>query len=102
MTEALKKQPGESRLYTLDFSQFPEIERGAVLTVIDSVAYEVVEGSESSPLVLTGEVINPDQDKVQVRIEDGTHECFYKVTATVQTDDGDVLEGEGYLMVIDL
>ncbi|MEF8793997.1 phage fiber-tail adaptor protein [Thiohalorhabdus sp.] len=97
----LEKQPSESRQYTLDFTAFPEMKRGDVITNIQEVTYEVVSGTEETALTLDNGVINTDGDKVQVQIGDGTHEVLYKVTAVVDTNAGDVLEGEGFLFVFD-
>lgn len=103
MSSILEKQPDESRLYTVDFSNFPEIKNGEVITNVNSKNYSIYRGSsETLSLVLKGEVISSDQKKAQLRIEDGTDGLIYKVTITIETDQGNILEGDGYLRVIDL
>ena len=99
--DTLYKQPSESRRYFVRFHKFPEIEEGAVISAISEVDYTVEEGTETTALSLSDESPGENGQSAVFRIAGGTHDVLYKVTAKVTTDQGDTLEGGGYLWVYD-
>lgn len=90
---SLTKQPGESRLYSMDFSGL--LGRGESLDSVISVT------NDQSGLVLDG-VPTIVGNLAQQRISGGTLGVTYRVTIRVLTDQGNTLEGEGILQVRNL
>lgn len=88
---SLVKQPGESRLYTMDFSSL--MATGETITAVTNVAY-----TGDDALLVVGSPTYSGQ-QAQVRISGGTNEYSYRVTFTVTTSSGDTLQGEGILQV---
>ncbi len=104
MPDLLEKQPGESRLYDMDFSPKMVQSPAEVISSVDSVTQlEVLpDGSTQS----TTDLVFPSAatfsgQVAQQRIEVGVDAKTYKVTYTVSTDLGNTLEAEGLLLVID-
>lgn len=91
--QTLIKQPGESRLYSMDFSGL--LAAGETLASVDSVVDSPVGVTFDGSPVASGVY-------AQQRISGGTSGIKYKVTMTVTTSAGNVLEGEGVLQVKDL
>lgn len=87
------KQPGESRMYTMDFT--PLLARDGESLVSAVVA------AEPAGLTLDGTAVVSER-MAQQRIAGGTAGMSYKVTFTVTTSLGNTLEGEGNLIVRDL
>lgn len=87
--EILTKQPGESRLYDIDFA--PLLATGDTLSSVTSVATAQAGLTIGSPSLAT--------PKVQVRISSGTDGTLYKLTAIVVTTNGDTLETDVFLRV---
>lgn len=87
--ETLKKQPSESRLYTMDFS--------ANLTTSETLASVTSVTADVSGLTIGTPVLG--SRSAQVRISGGTADVVYKVTWIVVTSAGNTLEAEGYLRI---
>lgn len=87
--ETLKKQPSESRLYTMDFSA--NLTTSETLASITSVTADIVGLSLGVPVL--------GSRSAQVRISGGTADVMYKITWVVVTSAGNTLEAEGYLLV---
>ena len=89
----LVKRAGESRTYSVDFSNLPEISGGGSISSITSVA--------ASPSDLTVGATSIAGSKAQAVLSGGTDGLQYTVTFTVATSAGSTLVGIGYLMVDD-
>jgi hypothetical protein len=91
----LVKRAAESRTYTMDFSQQPEIAGGQVLSSVVSVA--------ASPAGLTVGTGTISGSTVQVTLSGGTDGVLYQVSFTVTTNANPAatLVGIGYLQVDD-
>jgi hypothetical protein len=98
----ITKQPGETRLLSMDFSN--KMVTAEIISSIDSISQILADGRLTTDLTFSGQVISgqiaqflvsggdiPDRDDI--------NECDYKVTATVTTDAGQILENDGILKV---
>lgn len=94
-TPTVRKQPGDSRLYSMVFSAL--LARGETVTGVDSVA---ITPTTASMLVVSGSATYTDTTAL-VRLEDGLSGQKYKVTIVVSTSAGNTLEGEGYVQLED-
>lgn len=94
MPDTLVKQPSESRVYDMDFSN--------LLATSESI--NSVDSTTGTPSGLTfgTATIDATGKIAQVRISSGADGTTYKVTYQITTDQSNVLEGEGYLHVEDL
>lgn len=88
----LYKQPSESRLYDVDF--------GANLASTETISSVTSYTATPSGLTLDP-AIAIDGSKVQRRISGGTAGTQYKLTVVILTSLGNILEGEGLLVVLD-
>lgn len=87
--EILSKQPGESRLYDIDFAP--------LLATADTIASVTSVSTAQSGLTIGSPAFT--SPKVQVRISSGTDKTLYKITAIVVTTNGDTLETDVFLRV---
>jgi hypothetical protein len=94
-TPSLLKQPGEDRLYSMDFASMLGV--GETVVTVDSVTALPDDGEIS----LDGAAIALGTE-AQQRISGGAAGTTYKVTFVVTTSADNVLEGEGNLQVRDL
>lgn len=89
----LIKQPGESRVYAVNFRNL--LAAGDSIDDVTSVtASPAAELTVGTPVIAS--------PRVKFRVEDGSAGTHYKITVTVTTTNGDILEGEGDLEVTDL
>jgi len=91
--QTLIKQPGESRLFSMDFSGLLAV--GEDIATIDSVTADIAGLTFPGGSLIAGTF-------AQFRVEDGVSGIRYKITVVVTTTQGNVLEGEGILQVKDL
>ena len=91
-TQSLIKQPGESRLYKMDFA--PLLAVGETITSIASIT--------STPTGLTVSASAFDGVFAEARISAGTDGVRYKLTFVVGTSASNILESEGVLQVKNL
>jgi hypothetical protein len=89
----LVKRAGESRTYSMDFSNLPEISGGGSISSITSVT--------ASPSDLTVGVTSISGNKAQAVLSAGSDGTQYTVTFTILTSGGSTLIAIGYLMVDD-
>jgi hypothetical protein len=91
----LVKRAAESRVYSMDFSQLPEIAGGGALAAVTSVT--------ASPAGLTVGTGTISGNTVQVTLSGGTDGILYQVsfTATTNRNPPATLVGIGYLLVDD-
>ena len=87
--EILTKQPGESRLYDIDFAP--------LLATNDTIASVTSVTTAQSGLVIGSPAFTTP--KVQVRISEGTDGTLYKITAIIVSTVGDTLETDVFLRV---
>ena len=102
----IQKQPGETRLVSMEFTN--KMDSAETIVSIDSIQQFLYDAdgadAPTSDLVFTGQTINgqiaqflvsggsiPDRADIQ--------ECDYKVTVTVTTDIGQILENDGILKI---
>jgi hypothetical protein len=95
---ALTKQPAESRLYTMDFSNL--LGSGESVAGNPTMFQELEGGTATTDLTFSDHAYTASL--AQVRIEGGTDQTLYKVTYRVTTDLLNTLEAEGWLWVEDL
>ena len=95
------KQPSESRVYSFDFSNLPEL--ADLDQTIASVGTPTVDPDDDQTLVLGTPAIAQGGQKVNLRISGGTADTNYKVTVPgVVTSGGSTLEGEAEIWVRDI
>jgi hypothetical protein len=90
-TAILRKQPAESRVYSIDFVNL--LKTGDSLATVTSVT-----ATPAGLAVGTGTI---DGTTVQFTLSSGTHGVQYYVEAVVATTLGEVLEGDGRIFVRD-
>ena len=88
--EVLVKQPGETRQFSMDFSN--------LLATSETIASPTV---TSSPSGLTIGSASVSGSKVQFNISGGTHAVRYRLEVTVASSGGATLVGDGVLRVKD-
>lgn len=102
MSDSLTKQPNESRLYDMDFTKLLGTE---TIASVDSVTQQKFDKATRTYAVTTDLDIGTASFSgalAQVRIADGLTTESYKVTFIVTDSVGNVLEGDGILVVVDL
>lgn len=92
-TQTLLKQPGENRLYSMEFAAL--LAEGETLSNVLSVSISPSGLTTSGSPSYSGTI-------AQQRLYGGTAGVLYKVTFTVTTSQSNTLQGEGYLQVKDL
>ncbi len=98
----INKQPGETRLVSMDFSN--KMATAETIVSIDNVTQSLADGSAIADLIFSGQTINgqiaqflvaggsiPDRADIQ--------QCDYKVTVTITTDAAQILENDGILKI---
>ena len=96
--QRLCKQPSEKRLFTMDFTRV--LGSSEAVQGISSVASEKV-GGYSSDLSITATGISSDTKKVNMYIGSGSTGTTYRVEVLINTDAGQILEGDGILYITD-
>lgn len=97
-SNVLVKQPTEKRNYSMDFSELMvDAETIEASSPAPTVAYVANTGVED----LTITDIDIDGQTVTFWIEGGTHGVRYRMEVTLTTSAGQILAGDGVLMVID-
>ena len=94
--EILYKQPSESRIYSMDFSNL--LGQNTISSIISCLATS--QGGDIADLVLSG--ITMESKRVSFTVSAGTHRNTYRIQAIVTTSDGQTLEGDGLLMVTNI
>lgn len=92
-TPSVKKQPSESRLYSMDFSAL--LAKGETVVSVTSVT---ITPTTSSPLTVSG-VPTASGVLAQFRLIDGLTGQRYKLDVIVTTSSGNILEGDGLVQV---
>lgn len=91
--QTLIKQPFESRLYSFDFSSL--LAAAEELSSVISITSDITGLTFSGGATIAGGF-------VQQRILGGTAGVRYKITVRVNTNQSNILEGEGILQVKDI
>jgi hypothetical protein len=98
--EYLIKQPNEKRQYTMDFSNL--MAAGELIeesSPAPSVSFEDRGGGGSTDLTITG--VEVSGQNVNMWISGGIHARTYRVEVLIETNGGQILEGDGKLKVTD-
>ena len=95
-SEHLEKQPGETRTYTMDFSNLMASDE--TIDSINTVTSEL-RGGGTSDLTLVNSAISGQT--VLTTISGGTDRCRYRIMITITTSTSQVLQGDGILKVSD-
>ena len=103
MGAAVTKRVAESRLYTMDFSNLPEIAAGDTVASVTSVTCTgaVGTGGSVSDLTLSNTAVHSGNKGADVRIAAGVDGITYQLSFKVLTTNGYTLVGVGYLYVDD-
>lgn len=97
----LFKRSTETRQFTMDFSQEPEIVAGAILSGAPAVTANAITAG-AAPLTLSSVGLSSSDKQIQVAIAGGTPGTLYQVVFTCPTNvGGAVLTGIGYLTIDD-
>ena len=101
--DTLYKQPGETRLLSMDFSN--KMTTGEVISSVDSISATHY-GEVNTDLTFGNLTANAQQADFTVAggivpVREDINYCDYKVTVSVTTDLGQVLENDGMLRVQD-
>ena len=96
--QRLCKQPTESRLFTMDFTSVLGSSEG--VSSISGISSQKV-GGYATDLSITNSGISSDTKKVNMYIASGSNGTTYRVEVLVNTDAGQVLEGDGILYITD-
>jgi len=94
--EQLEKQPDETRVFTLDFSNL--MGTSETIASIDTV-YSEFRGESTTDLTITNQSISGQT--VLIQIAGGTDRHAYRVECTITTSTGQVLQGDGVLKITD-
>lgn len=89
--ETLLKQPGETRLFAMSFKN--KLTTGETITTVDSIVI-----SPSGELTGVEHSITPTE-AANILFSGGVADRGYRVTITVSTTEGQILENDGILMV---
>lgn len=95
----LLKQPAEVRFYTMDFTQL--LSTDEIITSINSINHEVNGTGEVSDLTLGSVNIIEAGKKISVLIGGGTNMKTYRIEIAIGTSSGQILEGDGLLVIKD-
>lgn len=93
------KQPGENRLYTMDFAP---LLGDKVISNIQNVVITNQGRIDGSSNLLSGSASHDGVRYVQIRLDGGTDREDYKITITINDNGGNRLEGDGILKVREL
>jgi len=99
----IQKQPGETRIVSMAFDN--KMAASETIVSIDSIDQLINDtGGATTDLTFTGQTINGQIAQFLVsggEIPDRTdiNECDYKVTVTITTDLGQILENDGILKI---
>jgi len=99
MATYLTKRSGETRQYTMDFSELPELASG-YLAGVSSVVSNVLT-IDASNLTLSSPAVGANGKMATVWISGGQPGASYQIAFTVTMAGGTVLEEFGYLLVED-
>lgn len=91
--DTLKKQPGETRLFGMSFSN--KLNTGETIASIDSMVSD-----PAGDLTITDHSVS--SGVANVLISGGVTGKTYKVTVTVTSSEGQILENDGWLEVLEL
>lgn len=111
-TNVLLKQPSERRKYSFIFQDLMDDNAGEVITEIKSITSEIAGGGTSDlsitgtgiagavTLEVNGEYIDYRSGVVvECWISSGSDSTKYRVEALVETDAGQILEGDGLIKI---
>lgn len=93
--QLLVKQPGETRKLSMDFSNWVS---ATSVTLSSPVVDSDMVGGDTSDLIIS--TISVSGKKVFFYVSGGTHAKNYNFQVTVTTSDGEILQGDGMLRVI--
>lgn len=102
----IQKQPGETRLVSMEFDN--KMDAAEIMVSIDSVDQVVSDGKSgwavTTDLTFSGQTISGQIAQFLVsggEIPDrpDINECDYKITVTITTDLGQILENDGILKI---
>jgi len=94
--EYVEKQSGETRTYTMDFSNLMASDE--TIASITSVTSEL-RGGGTTDLTITGEAIS--SQTVTMKIAGGTDRKVYRIEVTIVTSGTQILIGDGMLRIMD-
>jgi hypothetical protein len=92
--QILTKQPGEKRKLSMDFSNWVS----SSVTLTNAEVTSELLGGGSSDLTITGVTISGK--RVLFFVEGGTQAKSYIIQVEVTTNEGEILQGDGSLRVI--
>ena len=98
-TISIKKQPSETIIVGLDFS---DILGSNTISAINSTAVTIVGSDDASDLTIDSSSLNSASTIVNFELSGGTSGLSYQITAVVATDGGETLEGDGLIIVKEL
>jgi len=99
---ALTKRSAETRLYTMDLSQLPEIVGGDTIAGITSVTVTTnTPGASPADLTTSALAVATGNTAVQCKISGGMDAAIYCVSFKAVTTAGYTLIGIGYLYIDD-
>jgi hypothetical protein len=101
VASTLTKRAAESRLYTMDFSQMPEIVAGDTISSVTAVTGTVESGYNASSLTVGTTGVAGSSKTATAVLSGGTDGAIYKVSFKVATTAGYTLIGVGYLCIDD-
>lgn len=94
MTDNLKKQPSETRIFGMSFKN----KLRSSTDVIQSITSVSIYPDDAT---LTAVDHSITTDTAYITVASGSDDRTYKLTVIVSTSEGQVLENEGYLKVLD-
>lgn len=99
----LSKRAGETRLYTMDLSNLPEIVGGDTIASVTTILCTGVVGTggSTSDLTLSSKAVTSSNKGGQCKIAGGVDGCTYQLSFALLSTAGYTLVGIGYLLVED-
>lgn len=92
--QLLTKQPGETKKFSMDFTNWID----TTVTLSDPVITSEMIGGSTSDLTISSTTVAGKL--IVFLIAGGTNAKHYNIQVTVTTSDGEVLQGDGMLRVI--
>ena len=94
----LYKQPSETRVYTMDFTN---LLGSTTISSINSIT-SILRGGDISTLVLGEGSIIESNKKISISISGGIQHNTYRIEIIITASDGQILEGDVLLTITDL
>ena len=98
MLGSVTKQPSETELYSIDYSN--DLDSVNTFVILGTAVVDLEGSLEGLPIIDTA-LIDPTAQQVKLFVSGGTAGSIYKITVRIQTDTGRILEDDFKLKIKD-